>query len=709
MASDSVRSRSRLTGVSLTTTITTSGEYPQAERLDHVDDYHGTRVADPYRWLEDVDAPQTGAWVEAQNALTERILARSDRRAGIRARLIALWDYEKFGIPQTAGGRFFYTKNAGLQNQAVLYTARSLGATSRVLIDPNTLSNDGTVALSGLSISYDGRHVAYSVSASGSDWQTWRVREVASGRDLPDTIEWSKFSGAAWLLDGSGFFYCRFDSPAGETRFKDANYDHQLYFHALGTAQVDDALVYERPDHKDWTLGAEVTEDGRYLLISARKGTDSRNRVFVRDLKSNDSAVRGLFTSGDAQYEFVGNVGTTMYFQTTNDAPLGRLIAVEVDAPQHLRAVLPPSGDTLESVQLVGGRFIATYLHDAHSVVQVYDLTGNLVYTLGLPGLGTASGFAGREHDTTVYFAFTSYVAPAAIYALDLDCGTTTPVFAPKVNFDPTAFTSEQVFYASKDGTRVPMIVSSKVGVPRDGTAPTILYGYGGFDVSLTPAFSPAILVWLELGGIYAVANIRGGAEYGEAWHLAGTFEKKQNVFDDFIAAAEYLIAQRYTSTPKLAIAGGSNGGLLVGACMTQRPELFGATLPAVGVMDMLRFQHFTIGWAWTAEYGSADIPQQFPAIYAYSPLHNLREGTHYPATLVTTADHDDRVYPAHSFKFAAALQYAQGGPAPVLIRIEQKAGHGAGKPTTKVIDEVADRYTFLAQVLHIAEAAKES
>lgn len=703
MPSDSVRSRNRLTGVYLTTTITTSGEYPQAERLDHVDDYHGTRVADPYRWLEDVDAPQTGAWVEAQNALTESILARSDRRAGIRARLRALWDYEKFGIPQAAGGRFFYTKNAGLQNQAVLYTARSLGATSRVLIDPNTLSNDGTVALSGISISYDGRYAAYSVSASGSDWQTWRVREVASGRDLPDTIEWSKFSGAAWLLDGSGFFYCRFDSPAGETRFKDANYDHQLYFHALGTSQVDDALVYERPDHKDWTLGAEVTEDGRYLLISARQGTDSRNRVFVRDLKSNDSAVRGLFTSGDAQYEFVGNVGTTMYFRTTNDAPLGRLIAVEVDAPQHLRTVLPPCGDTLESVQLVGGRFIATYLHDAHSVVQVYDLSGNLAYALGLPGLGTASGFAGREHDTTVYFAFTSYVAPTAIYALDLDRATTTPVFAPKVNFDPTAFTSEQVFYASKDGTRVPMIVSSKVGVLRDGTAPTILYGYGGFDVSLTPAFSPAILVWLELGGIYAVANIRGGAEYGEAWHLAGTFEKKQNVFDDFIAAAEYLIAQRYTSTQKLAIAGGSNGGLLVGACMTQRPELFGAALPAVGVLDMLRFQHFTIGWAWTAEYGSADIPQQFPAIYAYSPLHNLREGTHYPATLVTTADHDDRVYPAHSFKFAAALQHAQGGPAPVLIRIEQKAGHGAGKPTTKVIDEVADRYTFLAQVLHIA------
>ena len=693
----------------MTTTITTSGEYPHAERLDHVDDYHGTRVADPYRWLEDLDGPQTGAWVEAQNALTERILARSDRRAGIHARLRALWDYEKFGIPRAVGGRFFYTKNAGLQNQAVLYTARSLGATSRVLIDPNPLSNDGTVALSGLSISDDGHHVAYSVSTSGSDWQTWRVREVASGRDLPDTVEWSKFSGAAWLLDGSGFFYSRFDAPAGETQFKDANYGHQLYFHALGTAQVDDLLVYERPDHKDWTLSAEVTEDGRYLLISATKGTDSRNRVFVRDLKSNDSAVRGLFTLGEAQYEFVGNVGTTMYFQTTNDAPLGRLIAVEVDAPQHLRAVLRPSGDTLESVQLVGGRLIATYLHDAHSVVQAYDLSGNLAYTLGLPGLGTASGFAGREHDTTAYFAFTSYVAPAAIYALDLDCGTTTPVFSPKVNFDPTAFTSEQVFYASKDGTRVPMIVSSRVGVPRDGTAPTILYGYGGFDVSLTPAFSPAILVWLELGGTYAVANIRGGAEYGEAWHLAGTFGKKQNVFDDFIAAAEYLIAKRYTSTQKLAIAGGSNGGLLVGACMTQRPELFGAALPAVGVLDMLRFQHFTIGWAWTAEYGSADIPEQFPAIYAYSPLHNLREGTHYPATLVTTADHDDRVYPAHSFKFAAALQHAQGGPAPVLIRIEQKAGHGAGKPTSKMIDEVADRYSFLAQVLHIAEAAKES
>jgi len=693
----------------LTSIIQTSGEYPKAERLDHVDDYHGTRVADPYRWLEDVDSPQTAAWVEEQNALTEGLLARSNRREGIRNRLRSLWNYEKFGIPQVAGRRFFYTKNAGLQNQSVLYTVRSLGATARVLIDPNTLSSDGTVALSGLSISNDGRYVAYSISSSGSDWQTWRVREVASGRDLPDTLEWSKFSGASWLADGSGFFYSRFEAPAGDTQFKEANYDHKLYFHALGTAQAVDLLVYERPDHKDWTLGSEVTEDGRYLLISATKGTESRNRVFVRDLSSSDSAVRGVFTSADAQYGFVGNVGTTLFFQTTSDAPLGRLIALEVDAPQHMTTVLPTSEDTLESVQLVGGRLIASYLHDAHSVVRVHDLSGELAYNVNLPGLGTASGFAGREQDSTVYFAFTSYVAPAAIYALDLDRGTTTAVFSPAVNFDPVNFTSEQVFYTSKDGTRVPMIVSSRAGVARDGTAPTILYGYGGFDISLTPAFSPAIIVWLELGGVYAVANIRGGAEYGEAWHLAGTFEKKQNVFDDFIAAAEYLIDQRYTTTEKLAIAGVSNGGLLVGACMTQRPELFGAALPAVGVMDMLRFQHFTIGWAWTAEYGSAEDARQFPAIYAYSPLHNLRKGTHYPATLVTTADHDDRVYPAHSFKFAAALQHAQGGSAPVLIRIEQKAGHGAGKPTTKVIDEVADRYTFLAQVLHITEAVKES
>ena len=677
--------------------------YPPAERVDHVDDYHGTRIADPYRWLEDVNSPQTAAWVAAQNALTETILARSDRRAAIRTRLSAVWDYEKFGIPQTAGGRYFYFKNTGLQNQSVLYTARSLGATARVLIDPNTLSADGTVALSGLSISDDGRFVAYATSASGSDWQDWRVREVASGRDLPDLVAWSKFSGAAWLHDGAGFFYSRFAAPESETQFKDANYDHKLYFHALGTEQSADVLVYERPDHKDWTLGADITEDGRYLIISCTQGTESRNRVFVRDLQSSDPAVRGLFTAGDAQYLFVGNTGSTFYFQTSNDAPMGRLIAIDVAAPHAIVTILPPTADTLESVTLAGGRLIAVYLQHAHSAVRVFDLAGLFVASVDLPGLGTASGFAGRASDATVYFSFASYVSPAAVYALDIASGSTSLVFTPKLTFDASAFSSEQVFYTSKDGTRVPMILTARVGTARDGRAPTILYGYGGFDISLTPAFSPAVLVWLELGGVYAVANIRGGAEYGEDWHLAGTFEKKQNVFDDFIAAAEYLIAENVTSTAKLAIVGGSNGGLLVGACMTQRPDLFAAALPAVGVMDMLRFQHFTIGWAWTAEYGSADSPEHFPALVAYSPLHNLCEGTAYPATLVTTADHDDRVYPAHSFKFAAALQHAHAGSAPVLIRIEQKAGHGAGKPTGKVIDEVADRYAFLVQVLDIA------
>ena len=686
-----------------TSALTTDGDvYPDAERVGHFDDYHGTLVSDPYRWLENVDSAQTTAWVQAQNDLTERVLSRSDRRTGIRKRLSSLWDYEKFGIPQAAGGRFFYSKNSGLQNQAVLYTARTLGATARVLIDPNTFSSDGTVALSGLSISDDGRFVAYSTSASGSDWQTWRIREVASGRDLDDVVTWSKFSGATWLRDGSGFFYSRFDAPENETQFKHANYDHKIYFHVVGTDQTADSLVYERPDHKDWTFGVHVTEDGRYLLISATKGTDSRNRVFVRDLQAADDAVRGIFTAGDSQYGFVGNVGTTMYFQTTNDAPLGRLIAIDVSAPQHMTTVIPTSDNTLESVEFAGNRFFAVYLKDAHSVVRVFERSGAFAFPIVLPGLGTASGFSGRTGDATLYFAYTSYVSPAAIYALDVASGTTTPVFTPKLTFDPAAFTSEQVFYTSKDGTRVPMIVSSKAGNPRDEAAPTILYGYGGFDISLTPAFSPAILAWLELGGRYAVANIRGGAEYGEAWHLAGTFEKKQNVFDDFIAAAEFLIAQRYTTSAKLAIAGGSNGGLLVGACMTQRPDLFAAALPAVGVMDMLRFQHFTIGWAWTAEYGSADVPEQFAPLLAYSPLHNLREGTAYPATLVTTADHDDRVFPAHSFKFAAALQHAQAGPAPVLIRVEQKAGHGAGKPTTKVIEEVADRYAFLMQVLDI-------
>ena len=675
--------------------------YPAAPRGDVVDVYHGQPVPDPYRWLEDPDAPQTRAWIEAEVELTERFLAAIPERETIRRRLTALWDYERFGVPRRAGPVYVYSKNTGLQPQAVVYAAAALDGPARVLLDPNGLSADGTVALSGMAFTDDGRYVAYATSASGSDWLTWRVRDVASGVDLADEVRWSKFSGASWLPDGSGFYYSRYAEPAADAQYKDEHYGHTVYFHRLGTPQSEDRLVYERPDHPDWNLNAFVTEDGRWLLIEASQGTDPNNRVFVADLHAPQPEIAPLAGDGDGAYDFIGNDGDTLYFRTTKDAPCGRVVALRVGATE-LREVVGESGDSLESAALFDAGFVLEYLHDAHSVVRRYDRRGVAQGELSLPGLGTASGFGGKQRDRETFYAFTSYTTPASIYRLDLATGVSTRVFAPAVPFDPEAFESEQLFYAGKDGTRIPMIVTRRKDTPRTNDVPTILYGYGGFNISLTPAFSPATLAWLELGGAFAVANIRGGGEYGEAWHQAGTKERKQNVFDDFIAAAEYLIALGYTRREKLAIYGGSNGGLLVGACMTQRPDLFGAAIAAVGVLDMLRFQKFTIGWAWASDYGSSDDPDGFAYLRAYSPLHNLVPGTPYPPALIVTADHDDRVFPGHSFKFAAALQAAQGGDAPVLIRIETKAGHGAGKPTGKVIDEAADRFAFLVKVLGV-------
>jgi prolyl oligopeptidase len=678
-----------------------SETYPPAPLGPVVDDYHGHPVADPYRWLEDGASPAVEAWIDAEVELTERFLSAIPARESLRRRITELWNYERFGLPRRVGDAFVYTKNSGLQNQAVVYVAPALDGPARVLIDPNGFSEDGTVALNGMSFTEDGRYVAYATSASGSDWVIWRVREVATGVDLDDVVKWSKFSGASWLLDGSGFFYSRFAEPDSSTQFKDENYDQKIYFHRLGTPQSADPLVYERPDHPDWNLSAYVTEDGRWLIVVSAHGTDPNNRVFVRPIDQPGAELRALFDAADATYDFAGNDGTTFIFRTTKDAPRGRVIAIDLGGGEPVELV-PEGDDSLESVALFGDQLLLEYLHDAHAVVRRFTLSGAALGEIALPGLGTASGCGGKRHDTETYYAFTSYTQPASIYRLDLASGDSTLVFAPAVRFDPDAFESTQVFYTSKDGTRVPLFITQKKGTPRDGSAPAILYGYGGFNISLTPAFSPAILAWLELGGVFAVANIRGGGEYGEAWHLAGTKEHKQNVFDDFIAAAEHLIRERVTSTPKLAIYGGSNGGLLVGACLTQRPELFGAAIPAVGVLDMLRFQKFTIGWAWSADYGSSDEADAFDYLYAYSPLHNLHGGTAYPPTLIVTADHDDRVFPAHSFKFAAALQAAQGGPAPVLIRIETKAGHGAGKPTSKVIDEAADRFAFLVKVLDV-------
>ncbi len=676
--------------------------YPAARQEAVVEDYHGTKVADPYRWLEDPDSPETRAWVEAENKVTFAYLESIPARAQLKERLTALWNYEKFTPPVREGNRYFYSKNTGLQNQSVLYTTDRLEGEPRVLLDPNTLSSDGTVALSGLAISDDGALLAYGIASAGSDWNEWKVRDVATGKDLPDQLKWIKFSGASWTVDGKGFFYGRFPEPEPGASLKAPNYFQKLYYHKLGTPQADDTLVYERPDQKEWQFQGQVSEDGAYLIISVSKGTDQKNRVIYKDLTKPKAGPVELIDNFAAEYDFIEHEGPVFWFKTNKDAPRGKVIAIDLTrpAPENWVTLVPEAAETLQRVSLVENTFILSYLKDARTQVKLFDLTGKLVREVEFPGIGTASGFGGKRKDKETFYSFTTFNAPATIYRYDIASGRSTLFRRPRLDYNPADYTTTQVFYPSKDGTKIPMFLSHKKGLKLDGTNPTYLFGYGGFNIALTPTFSPANLVWMERGGVFAQPNLRGGGEYGEAWHQQGTKLKKQNVFDDFIAAAEWLIAHKYTSTPKLAIGGGSNGGLLVGACLTQRPDLFGATLPAVGVMDMLRFHKFTIGWAWIDDYGSSDDPALFPALRAYSPLHNIKPGTAYPATMVTTADHDDRVVPAHSFKFAAALQYAQSGDAPTLIRIETKAGHGAGKPTSKQIDEAADRWAFLLRAL---------
>ena len=683
-------------------------QYPPARKSDVVDDYHGTKVPDPYRWLEDPDAAESRAWIEAENRLTNAYLAAIPARVAIRERLTKLWNYPKYGAPFRKAGRYFFFKNDGLQNQSVLYQQASLAATPEALLDPNLLSADGTVAVSTVAVSEDGRLLAYGTSASGSDWEEFRVRDVATARDLPDHLKWVKFSGASWTKDGAGFFYSRYPEPADKA-LTDVNRFQRLYYHRLGADQAQDVLVYERPDQPDWGMNAEVTNDGRYAVLQVWLGTDRRNRVYYLDLRdAKHPRVTGdvvrLLDEFDASYAFVGNDGPLFYFLTDLDAPRKRVIAIDTRHPERARwrEVLPQGPDVLEGVQIIHERFVAHYMRDASSRLRLFALDGRMLKDLDLPTLGSVVSISGERKDGEMFYGFTSFLYPTTIFRYDFTAGVTSVFKAPAIDFDPSGYETKQVFYASKDGTRVPMFITHKKGLTLDGSNATYLYGYGGFNISLTPSFSVAMLAWLEMGGVYAVPNLRGGGEYGEEWHQAGMHDRKQNVFDDFIAAAEYLIAQRYTSTPKLAIAGGSNGGLLVGAVMTQRPELFGAALPAVGVMDMLRFHKFTIGWAWVTDYGSADSVAQFPYLYKYSPLQNLRPGTTYPATLVTTADHDDRVVPGHSFKFTAALQAAQAGPQPVLIEIETKAGHGAGKPTSKLIEEQADRLAFLVKNLAV-------
>ncbi|MBX3733507.1 MAG: S9 family peptidase [Verrucomicrobiae bacterium] len=679
-------------------------DYPSTATTNVVEDYHGVSVADPYRWLEDENAPGTRAWIEAENAVTFAFLEALPRREALRQRLTQLYQYDRFGVPRKSGGRYFYTRNRGLENQPTLLTTTALDAEPSVLLDPNQLSAEGTIALKSYTPNDQGTLVVCALSVAGSDWEEWRVRDVATAQDTGDVLQWVKFSGCAWNREGSGFFYSRFDAPAESGVLSQINEYQKLFFHRVGTPQSEDRLVYERRDHPKWGFGGETTEDGRYLVISVSEGTDTRNRVFYQELGRDDAPVVELLNDFDASYQFIGNEGSRFYFLTDLDAPRSRILAVDLGRPERSQwqEVVPESDATLVSAGLVGGRFVTVYLRNAYSEVKLFALDGRFERSLALPGIGSVSGFSGRQDATETFFSYTSFNTPSSIHRYDFATAETSLWKEPKVDFSPADYETRQVWITSRDGTRVPMFITGRRDLDTTRPHPALLYGYGGFNISITPSFSPANLLWMELGGWYCVPNLRGGGEFGESWHQAGTKLQKQNVFDDFIAAAEWLTAQGWTTPHQLAIAGGSNGGLLVGAAMTQRPELFGAALPAVGVMDMLRFHLFTIGWAWVSDFGSSANAEEFRALLAYSPYHNLRPGTCYPATLVTTADHDDRVVPAHSFKFAARLQAVQACDRPVLIRIETRAGHGAGKPTSKIIEEGSDRIAFIAHELGV-------
>jgi prolyl oligopeptidase len=679
--------------------------YPETKKVEQVDNYHGTTVPDPYRWLEDDvrKEPKVAEWVAAQNALTQAYLAKIPERDAIKARITDLWNYEKYSAPFKVGGKYFFSKNDGLQNQSVLYVQETLESEPRLLLDPNTLSKDGTVALSGFVVSDNGKYAAYGLAEAGSDWNTWRVLDISTGKPLADELKWIKFSSASWTADSKGFFYSRFPEPSQDAAFQALNENMKLYYHRLGTPQSDDVLVYERPDHPKWTIGGEVTEDGRYLVITLGDGTTSRkSRIFTKDLQEPYGLPTALIDNHDNKYAFVGNDGPIFYFKTEADAPKGRVISIDLRKPEKAawKTIVPEAKETLDGVSFVGNSFICSYLQDARTVVKIYTVDGQFLRNVTLPGIGTAGGFGGKRADTECFYTFSSFATPPTSYRYDVLTGQSKLLRQAKVKFSSDDYEVKQVFYESKDKTRVPMFICHKKGLKLDGSNPCLLYGYGGFNISLTPGFSVSRLQWMEMGGVFALANLRGGGEYGDDWHRAGTKLRKQNVFDDFIAAAEYLIEQKYTSPKKIAIQGGSNGGLLVGACMTQRPDLYGACLPAVGVMDMLRFQRFTAGRFWVDDYGSSDNKDEFEALLKYSPYHNLKPGTSYPATLVTTADTDDRVVPGHSFKFTARLQECHKGVTPVLARIETKAGHGAGKPTAKVIEEVADQWAFLVKNL---------
>ena len=681
--------------------------YPQARVSDQVDTYFGTKVADPYRWMEDVDSPEVKQWVDAENKLTQSFLAGIPARERIHSRLMELANFERFGMPAREAGRYFYSRNTGLQNQSVLYWQQGEHGAPVELIDPNLLAKDGTIALDSSNPSDDGTLLAYALAEAGSDVQKVHVKVVATGKDLPDVVEWVKFSGVSWAHDGKGFYYSSFGVPKNDAEpaefLKRAAKFHKVYFHVLGTPQTDDKIVYERPDDGEFLVNGGVTEDGSYLILSAGKG--HTNTLAVRELAHPDKLIE-LAAKDDAIYSPLGNIGSRMWLMINKDAPKSRIVEVDLQHPEQAnwKTVVAERAEPLESAEMVHDSLVLTYLVDAKNKVEQHALDGGLIREIKLPGIGAVGVGGGKRTDTELFYTFTNYTTPATIYRLDLKTGNSTVWKQPKLKFNPDDYETKQIFAPSKDGTKVPLFVTYKKGTPMDGSAPAILYGYGGFNISLGPAYSSSRLAWLEMGGVYAEAILRGGGEYGEAWHQAGTKTHKQNVFDDFIGCAEFLIANKYTSPKKLAINGGSNGGLLVGATELQRPDLFGAVLAQVGVMDMLRFDKFTIGYAWKADYGSpSDNEAEFRAIYKYSPVHNVHAGTHYPPTLITTADHDDRVFPAHSFKFAATMQAAAEktpGAAPVLIRVETRAGHGGGMPLSKQMDVTADMYAFLVKEL---------
>jgi prolyl oligopeptidase len=679
-------------------------DYPKPRRADQTDDFHGTKVRDPYRWMEDTDSAETRAWIDAENKVTQSYISAIPQREGIKNRLTEIWNYERYSAPaKITDGFYIYSKNDGLQNQSVLYKAKSIDDPGTVFFDPNKIRADGTAALSGSQFTDDGKLWAYGIAEAGSDRTTWHVMDTATGKLRSDTLVPNRQGVQAWLKNDSGFYYSGYDPVKPGEELKATTQFQKIYFHKLGTPQSDDKVVYERPDNGEYFSGAEISEDGRWLIITVGKGTENMNMVYWKQLSQPNSGIKPLVENLDNDWGFIGNDGSVFYFRTDKDAPRSKIVKIDVLANERTwQDVVPESKDTLNGVNFVNDKFVLNYMQDAHTIIKVYNTAGELIRDVKLPGLGTASGFGGKRKDTETFYTYSSFNAPPTIYRLEMPTGKSTLFRETKTKIDGSKYEVRQVFYSSKDGTRVPMFITMKKGTKLDGTNPTILYGYGGFNIPQTPGFSIVRAAWLEMGGIYAVACLRGGSEYGKDWWKGGSRLNKQNVFDDFAWAGKYLIDNKYTSTPKLAINGGSNGGLLVGATLNQHPDWFGAAVPQVGVMDMLRFDKFTIGWAWRSDYGDPKDEADFKAMYAYSPYHNAKPGTKYPPVLVTTADHDDRVFPAHSFKYTAAMQNAQAGDAPVLIRIQTRGGHGAGLPTTLQIEQWADIYAFLVKSLRM-------